>query len=150
MGILKEEEWKWPLRYKCRVTSTSSALLSSSAHFHSSSFKIPIFFKPQIVGNLEAEGLMYGPDRTNNGNYLPALTILIILKSKSEPIGLHPPPSSPLLSGHLAMPLGQSRGSLLLIWASGVSSQPQQRLVPHWPRKNARLQQMSSNDPLLF
>jgi hypothetical protein len=23
---------------------------------------------------------MYGPDKTNNGNYLPALTILIILK----------------------------------------------------------------------
>jgi hypothetical protein len=39
--------------------------------------KVPL---PQIVGNLEAEGLMYGPDKTNNGNYLPALTILIILK----------------------------------------------------------------------
>jgi hypothetical protein len=64
MGILKEEEWKWAdednkaddvdvtlhlyHRDKCRVTSTSSALLSSSAHFHSSSFKIPIFFNLQL------------------------------------------------------------------------------------------------------
>lgn len=39
--------------------------------------KVPL---PQVVGNLEAEELMYGPERTNNGNYLPALTILIILK----------------------------------------------------------------------
>jgi hypothetical protein len=44
MGILKEEEWKWADEDN---KADDVDVLSSSAHFHSSSFKIPIFFNLQ-------------------------------------------------------------------------------------------------------